>query len=118
MSSLFKHSGKIGDVIYALPLIKLLGGGVILLNRFPKFYLDAPLTAEAIVAVKPLLLAQSYVSGVDEYQHGDPVRYDLDTFRSMSPEGMNLLRRHVYAFKQTEEQIAHAMRSPWLSADP
>ena len=59
----FQHGGKIGDLIYALPVIRALGGGTLFMGENKKG--DFPLASKE--ALLPLLQAQSYIK--DVYMH-------------------------------------------------
>jgi len=78
MSKSFKHSGDLGDIIYSLPVIKALGGGIIYLNPNNKF---TNFTMNGYEFIKPLLLSQDYVKGVGLYTPNLLIDYDLDSFR-------------------------------------
>lgn len=75
---MFKHSGDLGDIIYALPTIKALGGGDLYLS-ITKLVRD-PINQQKINLLKPLLEAQDYITNVDLYYH-QYIKYDLDQFR-------------------------------------
>jgi len=86
----FSHSGDLGDIIYALPSIKALGGGSLTLTSNART--RVPMTLERARVITPLLEAQPYISEVrfspskveaksfdpfvdkligDEYQYGE-----------------------------------------------
>lgn len=102
----FKHSGDAGDIIFALPTIKALGGGDLYLD--PKggegqIYLkDTPtiktkLTEEAILDLKVLLEQQPYIHNVYLWK-GEKVDYNLDKFRTFSRPNTNVCEFHLNAF--------------------
>lgn len=108
MSS-FLHSGDLGDIIYALPVIKRLGGGKLFLcsRDFTK-----PMSAERYEAIKPLLLAQPYITGVEQHK-GQKVTHDFTGFRVCYDRKQTL----------TDSQAAYICpqkapdsRSAWLTA--
>jgi hypothetical protein len=99
----FKHSGDLGDLIYALPTLKALGGGSLYLSLnlaadFAEFekrgfapdrYPVGPtkcdgtpsgLSPASFAAVVPLLVAQPYIYGVEEWR-GQAVNFDLNEWR-------------------------------------
>jgi hypothetical protein len=121
-----KHSGNAGDVIYALPAVRALGGdaGAVL-----KLELDMPLRDKSIRhplgAVQlnrkmydmlvPLLLAQPYIKGVEVYARGSEVDHDLDSFRE-SPlliDRLGISRWYFYMFG-----LAADLSRPWLTVEP
>jgi hypothetical protein len=69
----FKHFGKLGDIIFSLPSVERLGGGVIYLNPWP--FLDA----NAVNSIIPLLKNQDYIEDVRIY-NGEDVDYDLNSY--------------------------------------
>ncbi len=122
MSKTFKHSGDTGDIIFSLPAIRALGGGVLYLdpdggfsNPLVKFAdkVRTKLNAASIQSLAPVLTQQPYIEAVKEW-HGEPVDYDLDEFRRHIRFN-NLSDSHLAAFKlpTTERDTA------WLKiADP
>ena len=71
--SSFKHSGDLGDIIFSLPAVRALGGGVLyldpegghgssLVNTLPAG--RTKLNREAILGITPVLLRQGYVKEV------------------------------------------------------
>jgi len=85
----FKHSGDLGDIIFSLPTIRALGGGVLYLD--PKGGEEEPLvewtahnksklTEERINSIKSLLEYQTYISEVKLWD-GEKIDYNLDIFR-------------------------------------
>ena len=107
MTSTFKHSGALGDVIFSLPAVRALGGGVLYLD--PQGGEGDPLladpdtgrtradfSAQTIESVKPLLLLQEYISDVRTWT-GQKVDYNLDEFRRHLDAG-NLCDAYLRAF--------------------
>lgn len=79
----FCHAGESGDLIYALPAIKALGGGDLILHRTTRLDIARPrgFTEQLFENIAPLLRKQSYIKSV-EYQTNVPfVDYDLNLFR-------------------------------------
>lgn len=107
---IFKHGGDLGDIIAALPILRQMGGGKIVLFHDP----NAPegkrgresLEGARFDAIKPLLLAQDYVTDV---VWGEGI--DMTNFRTVERAPNENL---------TERQARHAgiwpvdMR-PWLT---
>ena len=101
----FKHSGDLGDIIFSLPTIRALGGGVLYLD--PEAGLSSPLvkwadrkktklTAGAIQSLIPVLEQQEYIKGVELWKD-QKVDYDLDLFRKHVIYN-NLSDSHLAAF--------------------
>ena len=103
----FFHSGDLGDVIYALPSMREMGGGEVYLNSRPW---TAAMTSERAGVLRPLLEAQPYVGRVT---HGDapPGSVDFSTFRRGG-----LLYGVSLGELQSRWVAAKATFSPWLSA--
>ena len=88
MDKTFKHSGNLGDIIYSLPTIIALGGGILYLNnRMDELRINkkAPLppsvlTADMMSEIIELLKLQPCLSDVRFYNN-EPIDFDLDKFR-------------------------------------
>ena len=112
----FKHSGKLGDIIWSLPFIRHVGGGDL---RLAVGVSESPgaapwISNEAFEFIRPLLEAQSYVPSVGLYQ-GEPVDYDLDDFRKVTFRfGCNLVDAFYLAFGIMPDPTNHF--EPWLDA--
>lgn len=122
MTKTFKHSGDLGDIIFSLPTVKALGGGVLYLD--PEGGKSEPLVqhcdygdqtklrAKQIENIKPLLLLQPYIKDV-VYWKGEKVDYNLDLFRSKVVQGKNLADFHLDAFN-----LPNSLRDEkWLIVD-
>ena len=120
--STFKHSGDLGDIIFALPTIRALGGGVLYLD--PDGGRSEPLvkwrhltrtrlTAASIDQLAPLLRQQPYITDVRLWL-GEPVDHNLDQFRAHLRFN-NLADSHLAAFGLPSTH----RDAPWLSVrDP
>lgn len=89
----FKHSGHMGDLIYALPVIKALAQNasctlyIQLDQRIGRNYHKHPngnimINQRGFSMLEPLLSSQSYLDKVAVYQ-GESIDIDLDLFRKM-----------------------------------
>jgi len=76
----FRHSGKLGDIIYSLPAIKALGGGSYFVDHRTEHFQKPPLGEKSAQMMVDLLRTQSYIQQADLYD-GRPVTCDLDRFR-------------------------------------
>lgn len=115
MYKTFRHGGKIGDVIFSLPCIRELGGGILYL---PELTPDA--CANLYSTTKALLLQQSYIHEVREYPSGLAYKelapgihidYDLDLARDQPLKGViHIVKRYLDAFgvRLTD------WKEPWL----
>ncbi len=104
----FKHSGRLGDLVYALPAVKALGGGRLYLDTGAVEGFSDGQAAQAI----PLLETQPYITS-GSIRHGEVVDYDLDRFRIAASSHTNLARAHLAAF---DLDLA-LCESPWLESD-
>jgi hypothetical protein len=77
----FRHSGKLGDIVYSLPTVRALGGGVFCVDHVAEYLRKSPLGLEAARLMIELLETQDYIQHAQLYA-GGPVDYDLDRFRN------------------------------------
>lgn len=119
----FKHSGNIGDIIYSLPtILELSKNGkahLFLQTDQPGIYEHAfhplgnkMLNTKTVDMMKPLLLYQSQIATVNEYD-GGAVDYDLDIFRSysFSLNNGNIIHWYYHVFG-----VYYDTSLPWLKA--
>lgn len=106
----FLHSGDLGDIIYSLPVIKILGKGILYLDSsggkddplvqwgINGRYKNTSLNSKTINLIKPLLLQQSYIEDVIEVSSINEVKvnYNLNTFRKNLVNN-NLCDAHLLA---------------------
>jgi hypothetical protein len=116
----FKHSGDMGDIIYSLPAIRAMGGGVLFLDpnggRGQPLILQSGieqtrLNEKSIASLTPLLLRCQYIYSVGVW-HGQKVEIDLDQFRR-NVRHHNLADSHLetFGFSSSERDTA------WLEID-
>jgi ADP-heptose:LPS heptosyltransferase len=115
MYKTFKHNGKIGDVIFSLPTIRELGGGILYL---PENTPDA--CAGMYSSLKDLLLLQPYIHEVREYPSGLNYRelapdiaidFDLDDARLQPMKGViHIVKRYMDQFGVNYPNL----KDPWL----
>lgn len=114
----FIHSGDLGDVIYSLPTVKAMGGGVMHLIDVPGMTAHG-MTLERAKLIESLLKAQPYIQrvefggrlGTDE---GDSI-VDLNTFRYMPRDLCNeWLPNHYLDVHHVHRSAAY---EPWLTVD-
>lgn len=107
--------GKIGDIIYSLPTIRELGGGVLYI---PENTPDA--CTGMYTSLRDLLLMQPYIKEVREYPSGLNYRerapgiaidYDLDDARLQPMKGViHIVKRYMDAFGVDYPN----WKEPWL----
>lgn len=88
----FYHSGDLGDVIYSLPAVKALNGGLFCLG--PECHpLMAPreqMTWERFNTIAPLLRVQEYIYGCEYRIKLTGVTINLNNFRDLMTRGQQL----------------------------
>ncbi len=102
----FRHSGRIGDVIYSLPAVRALGGGELYLKPEPRL----GFTSADTLALIPLVGAQDYIVRIKTWVD-EPVDFDLDVFRAGDRYLSNLADAHLGAFGLAVQERNRA----WLS---
>lgn len=116
----FKHSGDLGDIIYSLPTIKALGGGILYLDPnggkgtgdVNLGYKDhTNLNKVSIDFLTPLLCQLPYIEAV-MYWNNEKVDYNLDLFRKHLKFN-NLCYSHLEAFNLPHKNADFK----WLLAD-
>lgn len=77
----FKHAGDVGDIIYSLPTIRALGGGVLALHS--ERWTREPMTSDSKAqSLRALLITQPYITEVRWLLPGDPADVNLNDFRA------------------------------------
>jgi hypothetical protein len=76
----FRHSGKLGDIIYSLPAVKALGGGIFYVDPVTEYLGKPPLGRDSAQLMVELLKTQDYIQHAELYGY-QPVTHDLDRFR-------------------------------------
>jgi hypothetical protein len=119
MPRTFKHSGDLGDIIFGLPVIRAIGGGILFLDPAggetePLVTLPSRnhtrLNAASIESLATLLRLQPYIHEVRHWQ-GEPVDCNLDQFRAHMRYN-NISDAHLAAFG-----LPLAQRdTPWITA--
>ncbi|HEX4792935.1 MAG TPA: hypothetical protein VH370_04035, partial [Humisphaera sp.] len=88
MTKTFKHSGNLSEIIFALPTIRALGGGILyldpaggesepLVKQPQKLRSRTRLDADSIESLRPLLALQEYIVEVRNWS-GENVDFNLD----------------------------------------
>jgi predicted GH43/DUF377 family glycosyl hydrolase len=115
------HSGNLGDIIYSLPAMKVLGFGVYYLgvdtSMNPKPDLREVMSPKLVQTIAPLMLAQPYVRAVYFTQHMPIVSYDLNLFRNFAAPEKNLVAQSLDACCLSAENFFND-QTPWLDVDP
>ena len=92
----FRHSGNLGDIVYSLPAVKALGGGIFYVDYRTQYAEKPPLGRETALMMAEFLETQDYVERAALYE-GQPVDYDLDRFRDKAVPIciLNLIKSHA-----------------------
>lgn len=107
MYKTFHHSGKTGDVIFSIPTIREMGGGILYLpettDQCPALYSN----------MRTLLLQQPCIQDVREYSPGVQIDVDLDKHMSHQLRGrVNMVKRYFEVFG-----IDTDWKQPWLTVE-
>ena len=119
---IFHHTGDWGDVIYSLPVIKALGGGVLFLSDDNKFPFPRKsrerVTAEWVNNIKPLLEQQDYIWRAS-FTHGLPFSTDCDLNKFRLPWKGVVKDPTKTIFKMHQEAfgVSYPEDQPWLTVD-
>jgi hypothetical protein len=105
----FRHSGKLGDIVYGLCAVKACRRSTIYLNVNGPFGFQ---TRDAY-AILPLLRAQEYVVQAEIWR-GEPFDHDLDAFRENGTATPNLADAHLRVIGLSPVW----RQESWLSARP
>jgi hypothetical protein len=107
----FSHSGDIGDIIYALPAIKALGGGKLVLFHHPDGRTAHGMNEAKVARLRPLLESQDYIDSVEWSE--EVLDHSLNGFRDHWQEGV-LTDMHL----STQGLSWEHRVEPWLHAEP
>ena len=122
----FKHSGHLGDIIYAIPTMYALSGGS-KINLFLDINKELPvdgkhplgivgLNQNSVSSLKSLLLLQPKFNSVEVYNpDSQTIDYDLDLFRQfpLDYHKGNIARWYFNIFA-----TSYDLGKPWLSVIP
>lgn len=116
----FYHSGDSGDIVYSLPTVRALGGGIVYLgpDGYPRMQPRQHLTWSLFENIAPLLKAQSYVEDCLYSPKAGVAQFNLNEFRMEilrevlnTKPGYNLARVHLHHFQQRLDED----KKPWLT---
>jgi hypothetical protein len=130
MGTAFKHSGRLGDIIYSMPLVKQIAESQ---GRPVDYYvcndvsarlgkdvfhpsLDVMVNANLFDYIEPLISKQDYISKITHVPlakiPADAV--DLDRFKST---GLNLRAGLIYGWYRKAFGVSFPLEAPWLFVD-
>lgn len=120
--TIFHHSGHLGDIIYALPVMKLLGGGVLYLspeNHYPFPGKNRYAPDQSIVDnLAPFLEQQNYVWRV-LYTPGFPHSsdFDLNSFRKFWRQPNEHFWSSIFQLHLKAFDLQYPENHPWLTVN-
>lgn len=106
----FIHGGDIGDLIYALPTVRELGGGTLIMSPCNT---REPMSEAKAAKIAPLLEAQSYIKCTGFEQNPPPAAYNFNCFRDRMKKGKSLALVQSELFGKN----GHTTREAWLRVD-
>jgi hypothetical protein len=112
---IFRHSGDLGDIIYALGVISLVPGGPHRLCLVDRPF-TANLTGRADTII-PLILDQQYIESCECSE--EPVDFDMSSFRPHYKHTHTLLdAQYEHLSMEIPGIISDKGRTKWLTAKP
>ena len=106
----FYHTGDAGDIIAALPVMRQLGGGDLVIGAGKLGTIREPMKGARYEAIRPLLEAQPYIKSVCYDEHPEGVTHDFSRFRELDETlGQNLASWQARYFGRGVDL------SPWIS---
>lgn len=109
----FFHSGDLGDVIYALPVIRAMGGGRLFLHDEPGVETTHRMSVERVKLIGKLLVQQEYIMGVAPiFPPGEAI--NLNKFRTSRLDFHNGWLPEVQA--KTWGFTRSIVSTPWLES--
>lgn len=110
----FLHSGDLGDIIAAMPIIRQLGGGDLILTGKPPIPGKMPresMKGERLESLIPLLKNESYIGRVEWQDNPKGISHDLTEFRLLSRNATENLAQ----WQARSIGIDDLDMSPWIS---
>jgi hypothetical protein len=112
----FLHSGARGDIVYSLPTVKQLGGGILYIQTTGEYCVgegSTDIKDTDVINFKELLVRNSYIEDVKIW-NGEEIRYNLNDFRTKGGNFFitHLAKVHLNAFGEQFD-----LSKPWLEED-
>lgn len=113
MTKTFSHSGARGDIIYGLPAVRCLGGGILYIKNdiWHLTHGSRPLADKDIELFKELLCDQHYIKDVRKWEEGIKIDYNLDKFREVYSDFISIAKLQLMAFN-----VYTDLREPWIDS--
>lgn len=112
--NVFRHTGDLGDVLAALPVIRSMGGGQLILGNVNGVGAREPMSEERYAAIAPLIRLQPYITELSHEHDARGITHDLARFRETrmrDGEAHNLVHWQSDHFGLRHEVDL----SPWLT---
>lgn len=106
----FVHGGDIGDLVYALPTVRELGGGTLIMSPCKT---REPMTEGKAAKIAPLLELQPYIKCTGFEANPPPSAYNFNTFRDFMKKGKSLALVQSELFGKN----GHTTKEAWLRVD-
>jgi len=116
MVKTFMHSGKMGDIIWALPFIKYQGGGKLYLhlNQIDPNNNENKLGEASANKLITLLNTQDYVEAKVSWTGEEKIDFNLDKFRDVIYScGKSIAESYFVAF-DVKDDYSKFLNQPWL----
>jgi hypothetical protein len=114
LTTRFYHTGDLGDIIAALPVIRQLGGGELVVGNHGAMYPGwRAMEGPRFDAIKSLIEAQPYISTVRFEYPPEGVDFDLSGFRHVYSPHYNLSEAQAKWLN-----VSNINLDPWLEVAP
>jgi len=107
----FYHTGDLGDIIAALPIIREAGGGDLVIGNHPDFL--RPMEGVRFRSLAPLIEVQPYIRSVWFESAPKGITHDISVFRKLYYRNYRTLTESQAASLQLPFSL-----NPWLTAEP
>lgn len=118
--NVFTMAGDVGDLVYALPAVRALGGGHLAL--WPRPYVREPFSPSKVEKVASFFASQSYILTVQFNGGRVAPTFNLDDFRSvwlkLRRQGAHLQYNLSELFLLTFDLPLRLAQDKWLTIDP
>ena len=118
----FRHAGDLGDILYAMPVMKALCNGLAsaLLIEVAS-YTRQQLTPDKWCGLDELLLRQPYVGTVRQFNVGEPVSFNLNDFRARLFQSLKVgigKDKHLMQWMCDAHGLPYTItEKPWLTIE-
>lgn len=109
----FVHSGKLGDIVYALPAIREMGGGKLIIVPDPDMT-GSDMPESLIDSLRPLAATLGYISSIERRESVSGPIVNLNAWRMGGKRGKNIAEFTLGRFGKD----LRAADKPWLHVEP